>query len=356
MPLSVSKLQDFISSKGFVTNKFFTLNEYLFYVEIFCLKSADTFLLYIPSKYEIETKDEKKCFKVKYIDMTNSDNLPDEYAGEPNNTNIQNAYGNNIHFYSDTDKIEQQLENNYKHSISLKDISIEDTNDIKAIYRQLKRLKYSVQNIEYKLAVLYQNYLCTIRRDDSITCLSIKHFPRNPHKQLMIVTDLENFYEKFEKIPNEIKLVRQSIYHVLERNQTSHGQLINKIIENKKDINEIPALTEQKKLKYISLISQLEQMLEIVSNSEIKILEELYNINNNITDNLQNDIQKIHRKTSLEKEIDNINSIKGSISKYINILRQKTENSILSIDKIMFDNTVMFDCMVKNFAKLKQFC
>ena len=57
MPLSIVKLQEFLTLKGFVANKFFIMNGYCFYLEIFCLKTADIFLLYIPSKYNIQIND-----------------------------------------------------------------------------------------------------------------------------------------------------------------------------------------------------------------------------------------------------------------------------------------------------------
>jgi hypothetical protein len=287
--------------------------------------------------------------------METTENLADEYAGQPDAINIENTYNNDIHLLN-KNKIEEQLENNYKHTISLQELSKDDTTDLKSIYRQLKRLKYCVQNIDYKLSILYKNYICSIRRDDSISFFSIKSYPRDENKKLLLSIDLEFFYEKFETIPEEIQLVRQSIYHVLQKNQSSHGKVLEKIIENKKDITEIPKLTEIKKTKYLSMISRLENMLNTMIIAEKKILEELFELNNNENNNLHNDIQKIHRKASLEKELDKINIIKGNIGKNITIVRQKMENSILNIDKIMFDNTVMFDSMVNNFARLKNFC
>jgi hypothetical protein len=51
----------------------------------------------------------------------------------------------------------------------------------------------------------------------------------------MVVIDLETFYEKNEKLIEDIHVVRQSIYKVLERNQNMHGKVIEKIIENREN-------------------------------------------------------------------------------------------------------------------------
>lgn len=357
MPLSIAKLQDFLSSKGFVPNKYFTMEGSCFYIELFCLKTADIFLLYIPSKYDIQVKSDNNVFKIKYIDMSNSDNITDEYAGQPDNLDIENAYGNmQVQLSPDKDKMEEHLESHYRHGISLSDISKDDTTDLKGAYRQLKRLKYCVQNLKYKLAIIYKNYLCAIRRDESIDCFTAKNYPREDCKQLMVVIDLETFYDKSEKLVEDIQVVRQSIYRVLERNQNMHGRVMEKIIENRKDIALIPQLVEVKKNKYDTMVTQLQEMLAIMSEAEKNVIAELYELNQNNSDGLQNDINRVHHKSRLEKELDKINSIRGSISKHMFVLREKRENAILSVDKIMFDNTVMFDCMVKNFAKLKDFC
>lgn len=357
MPLSFTKLNEFIISKGFIPNKYFVMDGYIFYIEIFSLKTSDIFLLYIPSKYDIEPMKTENVYKIKYIDMSNSDNITDEYAGLPNNVDIENAYGNmQIQLSPDKEGLEEHLENNYRHTISLKDISKDDTTDLKAIYRQLKRLKYCVQNLNYKLSIVYKNYICSIKRDDSLCCLTIKNYPREDSKKLFIVVDLETFYDKNDKLLEDIIIVRQSLYRVLERNQNLHGQVIDKIIQNKKDIVSIPHLNELKRIKYDSMMSQLEEMLSTMSEAEKKTMEELYALQDNSSAGIQNDINRVHHKTRLEKELDKINMIRASISKNILALREKRENSTLNIDKIMFDNTVMFDCMVKNFAKLKDFC
>ena len=51
MPLSLSKLEDFLSKQGFIPNKFFIMDNTCFYIELFAVKTSDIFLLYIPSKY-----------------------------------------------------------------------------------------------------------------------------------------------------------------------------------------------------------------------------------------------------------------------------------------------------------------
>jgi hypothetical protein len=358
MPLSLSKLENLLSSKGFIANKFFVLDGTCFYIELFATKTADIFLLYIPSKYNFEVYDRDNIYKIKYIEMDGTDNITDEYAGKQEDFDVEEVYGNtNIELSPDKEHIEEHLESNYKRPISLKDISNEDTLVLKAIYRQMRRFKFCVQNLKYKLGIIYKNYICSIRRDDSIDCFIMKHYPREDCKKLMIIVDLETFYEKSDKIVDDVQVVRESIYRMLERNQGIHTRVITKIVENKKDIILIPQQVEKKRLVYDSMMKQLKDMLDTMSSSEQKVLEELYSLDDKSQEGgIQNEISKAHNKSRLEKELDKINSIKTEITKNILHLREKRETKILTIDKISFDNAVMLDTMIKNFAKLKEFC
>jgi len=56
MPLSIHKLQDLFNAKGFIASKYFVHNDLCFYIELFSIKTADIFFLYIPTKYEIEVQ------------------------------------------------------------------------------------------------------------------------------------------------------------------------------------------------------------------------------------------------------------------------------------------------------------
>ncbi len=360
MPLSIHKLQDLFNAKGFIASKYFVHNDLCFYIELFSIKTADIFFLYIPTKYEIEVQLKDTTvgiYKLRMIDMGVEDNVTDEYAGRPDNLDIEATYGDtHIELSPDKDKIEEHLENNYRHPIALKSISKDDIVDLKALFRQMRRMSYCVQNLKYKLAVVYKNYICSIRRDDSINCFVVKHHPRVDCKKLLAVVDLETFYDKGDKLLEDIHTVRDSIYKVLERNQGMHGRVLSKIIENKKDIAVIPEQMDVKKTKYDNMLNKLESMLSILIESEKTLMAELYDLENNKTADLQSDINRVHHKSRLEKELDKINGIKGDITRTMVAIRDKRENSILNIDKIMFDNTVMFDCIIKNFGMLKDYC
>jgi len=357
MPLSINKLQDFLASKGFVPVRFFVLDDMVFYIEVMSTNNANTFFIYIPSKYEFKMTKGDDVYKIRYVDMDSTDNTADEYAGGA--VDVESAYGGTINLSPDNGKIEEHLEDNYKRPISLEDISNDDRLDLRSLYRQMRRLRYCVQNIKYKVAVISKNYICTIRRDDSIDCFSIKHYPRGDQKKMMIIADLEMFYEKYEKINSDVETVRSGIYQILQRNQSLHNRMITKLIENKDELVSVAPKTDNRKNRYNTNLSKLEHMLSTMNMAERKTIADIYELEQQREGGgvgMTGDIQMAHRKGQLEAELKKITSIKEDIMRHISILRQRKEDNVLSVDKIMFDNTVMFDCMVKNFAQLKNFC
>jgi hypothetical protein len=170
----------------------------------------------------------------------------------------------------------------------------------------------------------------------------------------MIIIDLETFYDSNENLLNDVQIVRESIYKLLEKNQGTQARMISKILENKKDVIVMPQELQRKKVRYNKMTRELFVMLNTMTDAENKIIEELEALNTKYQEStLENDINKAHERDKLEKELDKINTIKSDIGKNILVLREKRENKILSIDKLSFDNAVMLDVILKNFSKLK---
>lgn len=354
MTLSISKLQNLLIEKGYVPNKYFTMDGTCFYIEVFSIKTADIFFLYIPSKYNFRLEGVDNIFKLKFVKVAGGENTED-YTGAPNNDNLAEIYGSEpINLTIDKEKLREHLEENYKYQIFLNEISKEDSVDLKAIYRQVCRLKFCVQNINYKLGVMYKNYITSIQRDDTVECMFVKHYSRDDTKKLMIIVDLETFYANSNKIMEDVKIVRTSVYKVLEKNQGMHTRVIEQIMENNQDIATIPDKAHERKEYYDTLIDKLENMLLIMNNAEEEAHLKI-NILNEGQRNLQTDISNAHQHSILEKEIDKIVRIKTEITKNMISLQTKRETTILDIDKIMFDNTIMLDRMLKNFVKLREF-
>ena len=354
MGFSIAKLESLLDMKGFSVIRYYVMDGMCFFIEIFANKTSDVCLLYIPSKYNFKLDEStKNAYEISYIDI-NSDDTADQYA---NDDEVKDEYKNiNIQLAVNGNDLEQQLKDNYKNEISLSKYSGDDIVSIKSLYRQLKRLSYCVENINYKVGILYKNFICAIRRNNSVDCFSVKNFHSSATKKLMIIVDLETFYEKNDQLIYDINTVRSNMYSVLEKNQGVHSVVIEKMIENRGNIISIPKVALQKSIEYDTMLKKLNGMLNTILESERREYDELHNIDNSESIGnfgLSNDFSSIQRRSGIQHKLDKINELKDEIYKLILLVRMKKENSILSLDIIMFDNAVMFNRMLNNFSLMK---
>lgn len=362
MPLSIGKLEKMLSLKGFIPNKYFVMHNVVVYIELIYIKDAESFILYIPSKYKFVVQKASNVHKIKYLDVNIDDNTADNYAGEPDEHKVENTYEEVDIDMSPTlngHNIGDHLEENYKRAITLKDISSEDSKELKDILRQLKRLRFCVQNVKYKIAIIYKNYLCAIKRDDTIECYSIKKYRSKDCKKLYVTADLELVYEKMDSLVLNMETIKKGLYHILDKNHFTHTKTLQKLLEEKKEIMEFSESTYTKKIEYEKYLKEATDMLNAINNSEKSTLEKMYEINKYYSDpnlkGLHNDIEKSHQLSSLNKELSDIQKIKEDVVKTIFELKAKREDTMLSVDKIMFDNNVMVDAIFRNFSKLKTY-
>lgn len=364
MKLSIKKLEKLLSSKGFIPIRYFGMHHVIVYIEIVSITDADTFLLYIPSKYKFVLQKGNNVFKIKYVDMDeNDDNTVDDYAGKPDEHVVENTYREIDVNMSPTLKgnnIAPHLEENYKRTITLKDISEEDSKELKDIFRQLKRLRFCVQNVRYKIAIMYKHYLCSIKRDDSIECFAIKKFRGKDIKKLFITVDLELLYEKIDSLLLNMSTIRKGLYHILDKNHFTHSRTFQRLLEEKNTIIEFSDNAYSKKIEYEKYLKDSNIMLNAINNAEKNILGQIYELNdkynNSALKGLHNDIEKSHQLSKLNRELNEIQKIKEDLVKTIFELKNKRDDMMLTVDKIMFDNNVMVECVLRNFSDLGKIC
>ncbi len=363
MTLSLNKLDRLLSSRGFTIKKYFVINNLCVYLEILSFLNADTFLLYIPSKYEINAPRGADTFTLEYLEIDTNGNLPGDFAGEPNEVDVEKIY-NEIDIVLDPNDKERQnlighLEENYNRPINLRDMKKTDKDDIKEIFRQLRRFKLCVKNIKYKMGITYKNFICCIRRDEGYDCFAINHYHLcNDNKKLTITVDLETLYSKIDTISNDTNTVRDEIYKILDKNQTRHSKLFKNMLEQGSDITTYSEAIYMQKKRYEEYLSQLEDMLVKLTESERKTNGKLNALNGGkkydpSLKGLHTDIHNANISSKYRTELDRITSLKQEVIKNILNVKIKQENIMLKIDRIFFDNSVMINAIITNMNSLR---
>lgn len=355
MVLSISKLEKLLAVKGFLPRRFFIIHGLCAYVEVMSIRNADTFILSIPSKYKLRCDE---GYKIRPIDMGEKDKeVTNEYAGSPDNIHLEKAYTEvdiamtPTRFDDDDDgNVASRLEEAYKRAIMLQDISREDVTQVRDIFRQLKRMRYCVQGIRYKIAIFWKHYLCVVDRDASIECFYIKRFSGVDKRKFLIVCDLELFYERMDHLEKDVARIRQGIYQVLDKNQSTHTKNINRMLAERNEVLKNSEEVQARKLLYQKHIENFESLLDRTNESEKACLDKIYSLD----ESGMNETAKFHQKAKLETDLRQITQTKQDIVKNLMKLKEGLEDMALSTDKILFDNSVMFDQILRNFGYLEK--
>jgi len=356
MKVSLSKLEEFIYNLGYVPKRYFTIKKLCVYIEVIGVKTANTFLVYVPSKYSVKIKDRTNIYKLEYMDVSDDGTTVGEFAKDADDFELENVYDNiEIDQRDNVDMIDR-LEENYRRQLSLKDEN--DNKVLLDIFRQLRRLRFCVQTMPYKLCIIYKNYMCCIRRDETFEGYKIKDHTKDKIRKLIITTDMESLYERTVNIDSDLYIINSGINRILDRNQGIQALVLKKMMEVKNDVLSVSETVYNTKNRYTKNLSDLKNMLNMLAPVEEKIVEQIMGENENHEMNnqrgLHSDMEHNRKVSELESKLSKINSVKQSIIHNILEIKYLHDNVSLTVDKIMFDNSVMLDTIYKNFEKLKK--
>jgi hypothetical protein len=363
MPISIRKLDNLLASKGFVCKTFFTYEGFCVYIEVFSVQNASSFMLYVSPRYEMKIEERENVYELKYMEISREDeNISNFYANEPDDVDIEEFYNSNeINFNNynqQNSNLEKLLMEDYNKELSIKDINKDDTQNLKDIFRQLNRFMYCVQNIKYKLTIVYRNYLCSITKDNELDCFLILNYPRIDQRKLYIYIDLKTLYVKMDTFVNDIRTVKEGIYKLLNQNQIKHTKVLNDMLEQKITILQYSEKVQTKKEELSAYIREFENLLVNLTENEKSLYEKLDKVRGKNSEygikGLHDDIEKSHLSAHYEAELEKIQGVKQEIIENIIKLKTEQENITLKMDKILFDNSIMINEISKNFLKLAE--
>ena len=365
MVLSLQKLGTVLEGKGLIPKKYFTIGGMCVYLEVLAVETADIFFLYIPSKYDIVApEDGKNVFKISSIDVNEDGTIAGDYAGELDNIELEKRYEEvdiDIDPTARTrENLEGQLEDNYNHPLSLKDVSKDDMKQLREIFRQLKRLRLCVQSLKYKLCITFKNYLCCIRRDDTFEGFTTVGLSGSDDRKFFVSIDLESMYHKLNTLAIDVKTVRQGVYRVLDKNHVKHTRNLKKILEHKQDFVTSSDFITKRKGELTMYLGDLERMLAELTKAERETIDRVGQINVRYSSDaslkgLHTDIEKSHMLAKYETRLSDIGGVRDEVTRNIFLVKGKLEDLSLKVDKVCFDNIVMLDAILKNFLDMTEF-
>lgn len=360
MSLSINKLEKLLSNKGFLCKKFYEMDGMCVYIEILDLNSSDVFMLYIPSKYDIPISNRDNVYQVEYLEVDEDGNVARDYAGEPDKHDLEQVYDSS-QIELDTDNgngkdIRNFLEEKYDQPVHLRDMSVNDIKEIREVFRHLKRLRLAVKNLRYKVCIAFKHYLCCIRKDDTLEGFIVKKLQESSDRKLFVKLDIEALYDNINTLSVDIRTVREGIYSMLNRNQTRHMINLQKLVLNAGKVSVLSEAINTKRTRLADNLTKLESMMVRISESEKSARERLINARSSpgsSSTSFHSDLERTQMIARHETELTEIQRTKQEIIKNILGLKVKHENLLLRTDKILFDNIVMIDEVIRNITMMQ---
>lgn len=356
MSLSIEKLTEICEMNGLVPLNYFRMKRSLLFVQTISLKQGYSFMINIPKKFNFDVKSERigNIYKIKKLKI-NKDNLNQPYKS-PDNHELDTLYSEielQKKFDPDvnTAELESKLLESYKKKIYLSSLDKEEFQQIKDIFRQIQRLKFCVQGIDYKISIIFKNYLCSLDENDDIECYYIKGFDKGVHRKLFVTLNLNLLFNNIDNLESNVSQVFQGVNQVLDKSQNTHYEKFIIMLDTCSQVKNHISLINKNRFEIKRLINQYENLIERSLKTERIIDEKISNLRK--PEKFSSEIDFVTERNKLDNKIINIKEIRGKAMEKLAVLRDKDSNISLTVDKILFDNIIMLNNITNNLKALE---
>jgi hypothetical protein len=355
MSLSIEKLINMCENSGLIPVKFFTYKGDLVFLQTLSLKKGYSFIINIPRKYhfDISKNNFNNVYKLKKLKIKPEEILHKHFS--PNQLDSNEIYSE-IQLIKDfnpdiEDKdLEEKLLETYRKQIFLSNIKKDEFATIKEIFKQIDRLKYCVQGIDYKVCIIYKNYLVNLSGNGEIDFFLIKDYDKGLYRKLLVSLDFNLLFDNIDRIEEHLTQVVNGFDSILLRSQQSHYNKFLLFMDTTKTIKQKIDEIYSTREKVRGLIKKYEYIIENCNYKQSYFYEKLKILQP--SDNMSSDLNYFKQKNELETNINKLDNIKSIASEKLVALRDKDSDNILQVDNILFDNIVMFNSILNNLKKL----
>jgi hypothetical protein len=322
--LSFNKLKNLLDEHNLTIDEYYTDSEYnCIYLKV--IHNYTEFIMYIPSKYKIKVEtEEKNMYKITEIEEEKEEEIK-----SPSLEKIQ---------LDETKKM------------SLENITIKNEKR-KKIEKYLEKILVCVENIPYKIGIVYKRELYVITRGNEVMVYKIERENKNvdKNKKLYIISDLENLVER-NNMMKEIKNVKKNLIDMFNKNYEEHIKSIDKLIKFKTlDYYKI----QKTIIQYDKYLNRLEIVYE-ESKKKREILKKRLNIYKSVGKHDDQNLINISEKRELEVELEKLDEIIKKGRHYYQEIISEKDNIIINVNRVFFENEEMLIGLHNNYKKIEK--
>jgi len=306
-------------------------------IKCFLNKNAEFLFIYVSSKHRFTIKKEnnEKIYLVEDIEDTTENDDYSKSEKIPDMDAIDEEKNDNLH---------KELTRKYQKNISLEG---NDEPIQRKIKRQIDRLKIPFSRLSYDIALQSGKWLALSFGGD-ISLFSIKAYdnPDTKVKTFFYLMNLSDLIEKIEDFQDEIDIIREQFYEIVNRVSISNMENISSEVDQYALV--IKSITN-KKTDYFGSIQEYQS----IYNGIIERENELSRV---FKDRLEKETGVKRSSTELEyqRQYDTIfKSKKESVKRGIELV-SRFQRNLLILEEVSFDNTIMIKRVKNNFKLLKE--
>jgi hypothetical protein len=335
MSLDWKKVKKVLDKNHITPLEFFCLDEECAFIKCFLNKNSEFMFIYVPSKHRFPVNNEngEKIYPIEDADETTASDDYSKSSKVPDMETIEED--KSVTSY-------KELTKKYQKNISLEG---NDEPVPRKIKRQIERLKIPFARLSYDIGLQTGKCLCFSFGDD-ISLFSIKGYEVGKEKIFFYLINLTDFIEKVEDLQDEIGIIREQFYEIINRVSVSNMESISSEVDS---YEMIMKGILRKKTEYFKSMSEYQDLYRQIQEKEEEFVKRF-------KDKISKE-QGVRRSTielESQRQFDSLyKEKKETVKRGIELLK-KFHRNLFILEEVSFDNTIMITRVKNNFSLLKE--
>lgn len=342
MPINLEQLR--VMLQGFNINILgcYKTTDRICYIEIISLDTYNVMMIYIPRKHDIN-------IGASNIDMYHIEEINLEDTNDLSYENDVKSFDMNSIYTKINNGQSSELHTKYKRHITIDKVKDYDLLGLRSILRQLYRIKYAVEHVNYKAIIQYRNYITCINRHNELELFIINTLPTSNKRKLYIMTDFITLLKRRSLVFSDMDTIRGKVMNLLLQTNKTHLASYKTFFAGIKlnITNPCMRLTHLFN-KNKAIIGELMLLLNKTASKESQEVNVLDNLNENlyITTGINHQVStQVH---IAEKKMNAIQTTKERILQKLFTHRIANEDIILVLNQTLFDSSAIVNILKLN--------
>ena len=311
--ISAIKLEELFMKHDITIVKYLTIDSKCKF--ILCYQQCQIFIVCLDNEWMFKTNpsNKVKSISIREVDLENhhsgggqlKDDLELIKSYEKRNPSFK------YDVFADND-VSSSMKEGYKYNIRISKLKDRDVIELNDISKQLDRLSLCVKQERHSLCILYDTYICIIDGNHATKTFK-SDIVLSPFRRFSVMSTLDAMFDNIRQTWDDVYQITTGIDEILDRNMYKHIENLRGMIKLHDTV--VKKILQTPKAKH-SLVKKKNELFHLIRHKNMG-----------------------SERANIEKEATKISS--------------SLNNLTLACDKILFDNIVMYNSIIKNYEILQ---